>query len=692
MRTGEIRTMSRSTFQQLFISILSMFIIILLVFYGYRPVSYDLPVGSVSSIDIYAHRSFVDTYQTNYEAVLARNTASPIFIRSDEISDHNINNVELFYSIIREARSHRLTGYGTLASDWPETVAAMKAQLAAEFSTIPDDETIDMLLNMSYSAFNLVVDRSVAIAEIIMMDNVNTDMLSRKIDEHTEVFGQTYEEYAPYAAVINRVLKLLMAPNSVFDRDATDEAGENAFLTAMNSPIIVDKGTKIVSSGDVITEHMYQALVDLELIRSDTVDLLILARIAAYIIILYAVNLIYFRHRDKDLFPDMRLFYMIIITFMIPIAASVYLSDLSPLLIVSLFFTAIASTYIGTRDGIILSMTESLIMWPLYNFDSEFISVSFVGIVVTGAIAGKKDRTYNSASLIVMPMIACILAVNAYNAIFAASVAGYVESSVWTGVSAVMSIILAIGVMPIVELFSKVVSPVKLIELSQPGNPLLRRLFLEAPGTYSHSMMVASLADAGADAVGADSLFCRVASYFHDIGKLENPNFFTENQSDGYNPHNDLPIEQSVSIITAHTKDGVRIARKYHLPESFVRVIEEHHGTTYPGYFYFRACQEAKDAGLPEPDVNDFRYDGRIPSSKESAIIMIADTCEAAIRSNKLTDINEIENLIRKLIKSKIDQDQLTDSGLSFDDLEKITESFKQIYAGTLHERIQYPS
>ena len=204
-------------------------------------------------------------------------------------------------------------------------------------------------------------------------------------------------------------------------------------------------------------------------------------------------------------------------------------------------------------------------------------------------------------------------------------------------------------------------------------------------------MMVASLADAAADAIGADSLFCRVASYFHDIGKLENPIFFTENQADGYNPHNDLTITDSVAIITAHTKDGVKLARKYHLPESFVRVIEEHHGTTYPGYFYYKACKEAEAAGLPQPDVDSFRYQGRIPASKESAIIMISDTAEAAIRSNKLTDIDEIEKLVRRLIKDKIDQDQLINSGLSFDDLEKIVNAFKQVYAGTLHERIAYP-
>lgn len=668
-----------------------MVIIILLVFYGYRPISYNLSVGSVSNVDIYAQRSFIDTYQTEYEAVIARNSVSPIFIRSEELSAQNETNVELFFQILQEARYQRLDMYGTPSEDWDQTVAHMRAQLASEFNNIPDDHTLDVFLSMSSSTFNLLQDKAISITEIIMMDNINTDTLSQAIDQRIEVFSENYSEYRAYTDSLQIVLEDLLTPNSVFDSAATDEAAENAYLTAINAPITVDKGTKIVSSGDVVTEHMYQSLVDLELVRNSSTDLLMFVRIAAYIVILTIAGFVCIARRDRNLFPDMRVFYMIIVTFIIPIFASVYLSRFSVLIIVSLFFTVIVSTYLGRRDGIILSLIETLMMWPLYNFDSEFIFVSFVGVIVAGSIAGRKNRSYNSASLIIIPSIACVLSGASYNAIFVASLQSYIEASVWTGVSAILSIILAIGVMPIVELISKVVSPVKLIELSQPGNPLLKRLFLEAPGTYSHSMMVASLADAAADAVGADSLFCRVASYFHDIGKLENPNFFTENQADGYNPHNDLPVLDSVKIITAHTKDGVKLARRHHLPESFVRIIEEHHGTTYPGYFYFKACKEAEAAGLPPPDVDDFRYDGRIPSSKESAIVMISDTAEAAIRSTKLTDIEEIEKLVRKLIKDKIDQDQLTDSGLSFDDLEKIVNSFKQVYAGTLHERIAYP-
>ena len=680
-----------SMFQKAVVSILCGALIILLVFYGYRPVSYDLSVGSVSNRDIYAQRSFIDSYQTEYEAVLAKNSVTAIFIRSDDLSQQSINNVELFYSIVKEARNNRLDEYGMPSSNWEDTVQLMKTELAQEFTTVPDDQAVDAFLSMSSSAFNLLWDKSVSIAEIIMMDNVNTDTLTSAIDARIEIFNENYSEFSSYSDAMRSVLVSVMLPNSVFDSDATEEAGENAYITVMNSPITVEKGTKIISAGDVVTDHMYQNLVDLELVRSDTSDMLILVRIAAYIMVLAITMTVYFKRKDSKRLKDMRLYYVLVFTFIIPIVASIYLSELSALMIITLFFTTIAATYLGARESIVFSVIEALMTWPLYSFDAEYIFVTIIGIVITATIAGKVNRAYNSASLIIMPSLSCVAAVIVYNAIFAQPLSSYIESVVWTGVSALLSIILAIGIMPIVELFSRVVSPVKLLELSQPGNPLLKRLFMEAPGTYSHSMMVSSLADAAADAVGADALFCRVASYFHDIGKLENPMYFTENQTEGYNPHDNLTVDESVRIITSHTVDGVKLAHKYHLPDSFIEIIEEHHGTTYPGYFYHKACSEAEASGLPAPDIEDFKYKGRIPTTKESAIIMIADTCEAAIRSNKLSDANEIEKLVRKLIKGKIEQDQLVSSGLSFDDLEKIILAIKQVYAGSLHERIQYP-
>ncbi|MBQ4271672.1 MAG: HDIG domain-containing protein, partial [Clostridiales bacterium] len=320
------------------------------------------------------------------------------------------------------------------------------------------------------------------------------------------------------------------------------------------------------------------------------------------------------------------------------------------------------------------------------------IFASLVGIVICSVLAGRQGKAYNSAALIIFPALFCIAASVIYNTLLGSTRNEYIEAVVWTGISAAFSTVIAIGLMPIYELFSNAVSPVRLIELSQPGHPLLKRLFIEASGTYQHSMLVANLADSAAEAIGADALLCRVAAYYHDIGKLENPKYFTENQAEGINPHDDLTTEESVAIITAHPENGVKLAKKHKLPEPIIKIIDEHHGTMYPGYFYSKAVSEAQANNLPMPDVEKFRYRGHIPSSKESAIVMIADTCEAAIKSTKKEELDEIEALVRTLIKDKIDHDQLIASGLSFEDIEKLIRAFRQVYAGVFHERIKYPN
>ncbi|MCQ2531892.1 MAG: HDIG domain-containing protein [Saccharofermentans sp.] len=679
--------------QQIIVFLLMTAIAAMIVFYGYRPVSYDLSIGSVCNTDIYAPRSFVDSYQTEYEATVAKNSVKAVFVRSETLSQQSVDNTSAFYNLVSEARTNRSATIDdeTPAVPFKDFCEDFNKTLTKNYNNTLSNDSIHSLTFMSTSAFNLLSDKSVAIAEIIMMDNVSSDSLNVAIDNQVAVFVDSYPDYATYSSTLAEVLRLTLNPNSVFDKDATSEAADNAYLTALSNSVIVDKGTKIISSGDVITEHTYQSLVDLELVRSSSFDIVILVRIFAFVTLVMVVMAAYILNSHIVKYFDMKMTYTMVISFLIPIAASLYLSDLSSVMVVTLFFTTIAATYLGVSSGIILSVASMVISWPLYNFDNKYVYINVIGIFITSIIAGRQNRRSNSASLIIIPMISCILACASYNFVMGSTTNEFIETLVFTGVSSAFAIIIAIGLMPIYELFSNAVSPVRLIELSQPGHPLLKRLFMEASGTHSHSMMVANLADSAAEAVGADALLCKVAAYYHDIGKLENPIYFTENQADGYNPHNDLTTEESVAIITSHPTYGVQLAHKHHLPEAIIKIIDEHHGTTVPGYFYTKAVNAARDQGLPDPDVSAFAYKGHVPSSRESAIIMIADTCEAAVKSAKLTKIEDIEPFIRKLIKAKIEQDQLINSGLSFADIEKIIRAFLHVYAGANHERIAYP-
>ncbi len=692
IRSGMMNNSFGVRFQQVVIMILTTAIIIMLVFYGYRPTSYNLNVGSVCNRDIYATRNFVDSYQTEYEAVIAKNSVNAIFIRSEELSDQSIENVETFFTLVDQARARRVDEFGMPNDEFDEEFENLKTNLDTIIDVVPSDDDLNTFIYMSNSAYNYIEDKAVSITEIVMMDNVNTDSLPGSVDSQVDSFVTNNDSYSIYADALKSVLKQLVVPNSVFDPDATDEAAENAYIAAKNEPIIVDKGTKIIGAGDVVTEHAYQNLVDLELIRDDSLDVIILARVAAYEILIVVTGLIYLGNSKKKALNEMRITYTLVVTFIIPVIASIYLKDLSSIMVVTLFFTTICATYLGMSAGIILSILNMMVMWPLYNFDVEYIFASLVGIVICSVLAGRQGKAYNSAALIIFPALFCIAASVIYNTLLGSTRNEYIEAVVWTGISAAFSTVIAIGLMPIYELFSNAVSPVRLIELSQPGHPLLKRLFIEASGTYQHSMLVANLADSAAEAIGADALLCRVAAYYHDIGKLENPKYFTENQAEGINPHDDLTTEESVAIITAHPENGVKLAKKHKLPEPIIKIIDEHHGTMYPGYFYSKAVSEAQANNLPMPDVEKFRYRGHIPSSKESAIVMIADTCEAAIKSTKKEELDEIEALVRMLIKDKIDHDQLIASGLSFEDIEKLIRAFRQVYAGVFHERIKYPN
>jgi putative nucleotidyltransferase with HDIG domain len=263
--------------------------------------------------------------------------------------------------------------------------------------------------------------------------------------------------------------------------------------------------------------------------------------------------------------------------------------------------------------------------------------------------------------------------------------------SAQTTISAMVSVIAAIGIMPLFELIFNTVSPLRLIELSQPGHTLLKRLFIEAPGTSQHSMMVANLADTAAEAIGANAMIARVGAYYHDIGKLEDPVLFMENQK-GENPNDLLTPEESTRRITSHTEDGVRIARRFRLPQPVLRIIQEHHGTTVLQFFYHRAVELAEAEGRDAPDPDQYRYHNPIPSSRESAVVMLADSTEAAMKASDVEDLTAAEEVIRGVVRSKIDQDQLADSELSFADVETIVQAFLQVYAGHFHERIAYPA
>ncbi len=258
----------------------------------------------------------------------------------------------------------------------------------------------------------------------------------------------------------------------------------------------------------------------------------------------------------------------------------------------------------------------------------------------------------------------------------------------WAGGNAVVSAILAMGFLPVFEWFTRITTDQTLLEWADPNRPLLKRLSMEAPGTYAHTINVANLSEAAANAIGANGLLCRVGVYYHDVGKMHKPQYFIENQPSGRNPHDKLKPGTSAAIVREHVTEGMRMGREANLPDVLLDFIPEHHGTQEIAYFLDRA---RTDGGTAEVDPADFRYPGPRPQSRETAIVMLADSVESATRTVQDPTPERVRELISMIVNGKIAQGQLDEAPLTLREIGIVKEQFLKVLGGLFHHRIDYP-
>jgi hypothetical protein len=269
--------------------------------------------------------------------------------------------------------------------------------------------------------------------------------------------------------------------------------------------------------------------------------------------------------------------------------------------------------------------------------------------------------------------------------------------------SGIVTAFLVSGSLPIFEQLFGITTEISWLEMADLNHPLLKRMMIEAPGTYQHSLVVATLAEAACESIGANATMARVCSYFHDVGKLVKPEYFTENMRHGRNPHDDLAPTMSALIIIAHVKEGVDLALKHGLNDQIIDVIQQHHGTSLVYYFYKRAQQQQEDAraggkimnireeDVPEVREESFRYSGPRPQTRETAVISLADSIESAARSLERVTPQKIDQLIRDMMERRLIDGQLRECDLTMRDLETVAESFRNTLQSMMHSRIAYP-
>jgi len=348
-------------------------------------------------------------------------------------------------------------------------------------------------------------------------------------------------------------------------------------------------------------------------------------------------------------------------------------------------FIMLLAVFMGKRLAVIMAIAIPLGTY----FTDAFDEYSYIIALVSGAAASTVlQNAQNRMSLIKAGIViaaANCLAVVVVLLVKEASLSEYPSPLFWAALNGIFCGMLTIGFLPPLEHALNAVTPFRLMELSDLNAPILRKLFTTAPGTYTHSLMVANLAEQACQDIGANALLARVGAYYHDIGKMENPDYFVENQTD-HNRHDEIAPRLSATIIRSHVKLGVEKAKNLGLPKDIISIIAEHHGNSIIEWFYNKATEQ-------EISVNseDFAYPGSPPRSKESAIVMLADITEAAVRTLNKPTATKIDKFVQQLFDAKIDHGQLSESELSFRDLEIIKKSFVRVLAGYYHARIEYP-
>ena len=658
------------------------------------PMRYDLKVGMVPTSTIAASKDVVDEISTQQKKEDAANQVTPTYRYQDGVTETVLADYDQIFSQLRAVRQ-----YGDTLPDQSPTrlYAKEELQYARDMLTLItlQDYQLTSLLHASQAELEEAYSMVYAALQSTMLGHVTEGQENAAVNSIRQIVN--YRISPPLGSyVIPTVLQTCIRANMLIDQEATEMARDAAREAV--EPVVYKQGQNIVVRGEGrITANQLAMLSTLGLLSGGVVDMPMYLGAALLVVLVMTVTLLLLRRRGGSVMNDtsrlLLLFVVLTLCLGLCILARLVNVYLAPLLLCALLTTAL----LGLRAGLICHIAMTILVAALAAGGSQEYTETMVELIVCGILSGiaaalmvnvKVSRTWTMLS----GLLGCamdFLALLALGLMTASELSGTMNHALWKVGGSVLATLLAIGLQPLLEMIFNLPTPMKLLELSNPNQPLLRRLLLEAPGTYHHATIVSNLAEAAAEAVGANPLLARVGGLYHDIGKLKRPSYFTENQMNGLDAHGHTDPYVSSAIITAHTKDGVALAKAYRLPQEIQTIIGEHHGDTPVMYFYHKALQQAD--GKPV-DINAFRYDGHPPRTKEAAIVLLCDTIEAAVRTMKNPTPEGIEEFIVKLVRGKLQDGQLSDCPLTLRDIDQICAAATQVLVGVFHERIEYPS
>ena len=657
------------------------------------PVRYHLEVGMVPTSTIAATKDVVDEIGTEERREEAASHVSSSYSYDRTVSEAVLQDFDQIFAQLRAVRQ-----YGSMLPD----ASPNRVYTSDELQYARDMLTLVSLQNHQLTSLLHATQEELEDAYSILYSSIQSVMDSYVLEGQEDTAINTIRQISNYRIsiplgqyVVPPVLSACIRPNILIDHEATDAAREAAREAV--EPIVYKQGQNIVVRGEGrITANQLAMLSTLGLLSDSGVDISIYLGAAILVVLVLTGMLLLLRDQESHIFDNtarlLLLFVILILSLGVCMLGRLINAYVAPTLLCALLMTAL----LGLKAGVVCNAAITVLVAALAAGGNEEYTEKMVMLIVSGLLSGTgvallMHRRVNRLRTLLSGVMGCcvdFVAIMALGLMTSSALSGALSSAAWRALGSFLATLLCIGLQPLLEAIFNLPTPMKLLELSNPNQPLLRRLLLEAPGTYHHSTIVANLAEAAAEAIGANPLLARVGGYYHDIGKLKRPLYFAENQMGGVNAHDHTDPQVSAAIVTAHTRDGATMARAARLPEEIIDIIGNHHGSTPVMYFYHKALQQAD--GKPV-DESVFRYDGHPPTTKEGAIVMLCDTIEAAVRTMKNPTAEGIEDFIVKLVRGKLEDGQLSDSPLTLRDIDKLCAAATTVLLGVFHERIEYP-
>ena len=611
----------------------------------------------------------------------AANSVGPIYKTDTTVMDKNVTMVE---GVFQEL--------DTVLAGLPEGESFYNAvqEISLELPVVLSNRQLMAYENLTAEQRKAFANDCVSVLKQIYDKGVTADGLTE-----AKASGLTYLQELAWSSDLKTmagvILSAAVEPNLIVDEAAVEAAKEEK--RAEVDEVLIRKNQKIVDEGEIITQEIYDKLVALNLVSETGLEGSLMPMLGSLVItgMLFAALYLFFRWGKGNILLKPNEIRMLFTIYMMMVLLIRILANLTVFTIVPVgLFAMLVSLLVGRRMALWLNALFCIIGCFIFNGDVQFLMYALISGTFAALIIQKTDKRSH--------LIPAALGMAAVDFVTTISLGfffgeGYSAELLFQGgigaVTGLLSMIVAVGSLPFWENMFEANTPLRLMELTNPNNELLRKLMIEAPGTYHHSLIVANLAETAVYDIGGNTALARAGAYYHDVGKLRYPQFFAENQS-GHNPHDELPPEKSAKIITGHTKGGLELAERYKLPPVVRDMIVEHHGNSLVKFFYFKAL---KLYGAENVNEADYRYQGRIPSSRESAVVMLADTVEAAVRSmlGHGKTMEEAEAAVKNLMKDKLDDGQLNNSGLTLNELETIRLAFLKVFHGMYHERVSYP-